>query len=64
MKKGSFSLMKKTNQRLVLRIIQKEGQVSRSGLVEKTGLVPATVSGRGLFYRAGVGDCRNKSNPA
>ncbi len=44
MKKGSFSLMKKTNQRLVLRIIQKEGQVSRSGLVEKTGLVPATVS--------------------
>ncbi|MFP4662195.1 MAG: ROK family transcriptional regulator, partial [Halanaerobiales bacterium] len=44
MERGSFELMKKMNQKVILKLIYKEKSISRAQIAEITGLSPATVS--------------------
>lgn len=44
MERGSFGLMRKMNQQMILEIIHKEAPISRAKIAEVTGLTPATVS--------------------
>ena len=44
MEKGSFKLMKKMNQQIILNLIQKKGAISRTKIAKETNLAPATVS--------------------
>ncbi|MFW5991817.1 MAG: ROK family protein, partial [Halanaerobiaceae bacterium] len=44
MQKGSFEMMKKRNQQVILRVIYDEKTISRAKIAEITGLSPATVT--------------------
>ena len=44
MERGSFELMRKMNQQMILEIIHREVSISRAKIAEMTGLTPATVS--------------------
>lgn len=44
MQRGSFELMKKLNQQVILKIIHNNSPISRARIAEVTGLSPATVS--------------------
>lgn len=44
MQRGSFELMKKLNQQVILEIIHNNSPISRARIAEVTGLSPATVS--------------------
>ncbi|MEJ6950975.1 ROK family transcriptional regulator [Natronospora cellulosivora (SeqCode)] len=44
MRRASFELMKKINEKLILKLIYKNKLISRAEIAEETGLSPATVS--------------------
>ncbi|MTI60374.1 MAG: ROK family protein [Firmicutes bacterium] len=70
MKRGSFELMKKINQQVILKLIYTEKAISRAEIAEITGLSPATVTnitkgilGLGLIKETIHGESRGGRKP-
>lgn len=70
MKRGSFELMKKMNQQIILKIISSDKSTSRAKIAEITGLSPAAVSNNvkellemGLLKETEHGESRGGRKP-
>lgn len=70
MKRGSFELMKKMNQQIILKIISSDKSISRAEIAEITGLSPAAVSNNvkellemGLLKETEHGESRGGRKP-
>lgn len=70
MKRGSFELMKKMNQQVILKLIYNKKTISRAEIAEITGLSPATVTnitkeilGLGLIKETTRGESRGGRKP-